>query len=72
MPVNQSLRRRDPVLEGLKKTNSSFIHMNRYASSLHHSVVVHKSTNLKDTERQQDKCGLLIINNSLVVSLNIS
>ncbi|CAG01656.1 unnamed protein product [Tetraodon nigroviridis] len=36
MPVNQSLQRKDPVLEGLRRSNSSFIHLNRYA--------VHKST----------------------------
>lgn len=29
MPINQSLQRKDPVLEGLKKSKSSFIHMNR-------------------------------------------
>lgn len=30
MPINQSLQRKDPILEGLKKSNASFIHMNRY------------------------------------------
>lgn len=30
MPASQSLQRKDPVLEGLKKSNSSIIHINRY------------------------------------------
>lgn len=34
MPVSPSLQRKDPVLEGLKKSNSSFIHMNRYAPGI--------------------------------------
>uniref|UniRef100_H3CZT4 Family with sequence similarity 234 member B n=1 Tax=Tetraodon nigroviridis TaxID=99883 RepID=H3CZT4_TETNG len=35
MPVNQSLQRKDPVLEGLRRSNSSFIHLN---SSSHLSL----------------------------------